>query len=98
MKILAISDLFVPANVMGEALTQLHPDQLDVVEWSNRDRIELHQRIRRIEQYGPDAEPPPEQVWQFAEQANLIVAHMCPLGTEIIRRASQLRTIGVCRG
>lgn len=98
MKILAIADLFVNAEVMREALAQLQPEELDVVEWQNRDRSQLHQRVRRVEQHGPDAEPPPEQIWRFAEQADLIVAHLCPVGTELIERAAHLRMIGLCRG
>ena len=98
MKILAISDLFVPATVMREALGSLHPDQLHVVEWSNRDRSQLHQRIRQIEQHGPGAVPPPDQAWPLAAEADLIVTHLCPLSSELIQHAKELKMIGVCRG
>lgn len=98
MKILAISDLFVPGDVMRQALAPLRPERLDVVQWQNRDRSELHQRVRRIERDGPDVVPPPDEMWGLAEQADLIVTHLCPLGTEVIRRATNLRMIGVCCG
>ena len=98
MKILAISDLFVPATVMREALAPLHPDQLHVVEWLNRNRTELHQRIRQIEQHGPGAVPPPDQAWPLATEADLIVTHLCPLSSELLQHAKELKMIGVCRG
>ena len=97
MKILAIADLFVPDDVMRDALDRLRPEKLNVVHWHNRDRSQLHQRVRMVEQQGADVEPPPDDVWQFAAEADLIVTHLCPVGSDLIQRATNLRMIGVCR-
>jgi D-3-phosphoglycerate dehydrogenase len=97
VKILAISDLFVPGHCMADALSLLNPTHLEIVEWAARDETELHHRVRQIEQFGPGAHAPPDAVWKYAREAELIVTHMCPLGAELIEQAVKLRMIGVCR-
>src|SRR5437899_2214885 len=59
VKILAISDLYVPAHVMADALSVLNPTHLEIIEWTARDEAELHHRVRQIEQFGPGAHSPP---------------------------------------
>ena len=97
MNVLAICDMSVPADLMRDALARLGPRRLDVVEWACANRRELHRRARRIERLGPDCEKPPDAIWPLVPQAELIVTHMCPIGTDLIRRATKLRMIGVCR-
>lgn len=97
MRILAISDLYVPADVMADALALLNPTELRIIDWGSCDRAELHSRIRQIEQFGPEAHVAPPEVWSWAPHADLIVTHLCPIGAELIERASHLRMIGVCR-
>ena len=97
MNILAIADLFVTANAMRDALSELKPSRLKIVDWVTRDRTELHQRIRRIESRGPDSEAPPESIWDYLDDVELIITHMCPIGAALIHRAAALRMIGVCR-
>src|SRR5882672_5776030 len=94
VKILAICDLYVPAQLMADALSLLNPTQLEIIEWAARDEAELHHRVRQIEQSGPDAHAPPAAVWKHAREAELIVTHMCPLGADLIEQAVKLRMIG----
>ena len=82
---------------MRDALHSLQPSRLDVIVWSHPDESELHQRVRQIEREGPEAVKPPDGVWQAAREAELIITHMCPIGAVLIRHATHLRTIGVCR-
>src|SRR5262245_57126545 len=97
VKVLAICDLFVPAYCMADALSLLNPTHLEVIEWPARDEAELHHRVRQIEQFGPGAHAPPDAVWKYAREAELIVTHMCPLGADLIEQAVHLRMVGVCR-
>ncbi len=82
---------------MEDALALLNPTNLEVIEWTARDEVELHRRIRHIEQSGPGAHPPPHAVWKSAREAELIVTHLCPISAELIEQAVNLRVIGVCR-
>src|SRR5262245_22331337 len=97
MKILAFADCFVPVPVMRSALEALHPAQLTVVPWAADDEADLHRRVRRIEQLGPDAEAPPQEARRLVPEAELIVTHMCPVGASLIENAPRLAAIGVCR-
>ena len=97
MNVVGIADLFAPQTVMRAALATLEPSRLDVIDWPNQDIQQLHHRVRRIERDGPDTDEPPPALWSLLDDVELIVTHMCPIGTEVIRRAPKLRTIGVCR-
>ena len=97
MNILALADAFIPADVMRPPLSALQPSHLQIIEWESSGVAEVHERIRRIERDGPEAEPVPETVWDHLDQAELIVTHMCPVNRRMIRKAERLRMIGVCR-
>ena len=97
MNVLAIADAFVPETVLRDALSRLHPSRLRIVEWSCQDVAQLHHRTRRIEQLGPDAEPPPPETIRFAAEAEVIVTHLCPISSMLIRQAPNLQVVGVCR-
>ncbi len=97
MNILALSDLYIPSEVMRQALAALNPAKVSVVEWPNRSITELHHRIREIERLGPEAVAPPDGMRPYLADAELIVTHMCPVNAAMIADAPKLRWIGVCR-
>src|SRR5262249_50898901 len=97
MNILAFADCFVPVAVMHSSLQALHPEPLTVLMWAENDEADLHRRVRRIEQFGPSAEAPPQEAWNLAADADLIVTHMCPVAASLVGKAPHLASIGVCR-
>ena len=97
MRTLAIADLFLPSQVLRDALGALAPSAIHIIEWPTRDKSDLHHRVRRIERDGPEIEAPPDAIWPHVEHAELIVTHMCPIAAAVIERAANLTMIGVCR-
>ena len=97
MKIVAVSDLYVPAEAMETGLSGLAPSELVTIEWDAVDVAELHHRIRELERSGPDAFPPPQELRSHIRDARIVVTHFCPISAALIREADRLRVIGVCR-
>jgi D-3-phosphoglycerate dehydrogenase len=99
MKVLAIGDGFIPANVMDAGLEALKTRGAQVVvrEWQHPSLKDLQRDNLLVEQGGPDAVTLPAELTADVERYDLAVVQFAPIGREVIRRARSLKFIGVLR-
>jgi len=99
MKVLAIGDRFIPADVMAAGLEKLKAKgaQVTVREWQHPSLEALQRDNLLIEQGGPDAVRLPDELTADVAQYDLIVVQFPPISQEIISRAANLKFIGVLR-
>ncbi len=100
MKLLAISDKYIPYQFMYDGLSSLSDlgVQVEVRRWEHRTLVELQQANLAIEQAGPDAVPLPAEVADDVEQFDILVVQFAPVSASLIRAARRLKVIGVLRG
>ena len=88
MKILAIADPYIPADMLEEGTSALREagHDVDVVTWNAADSIERLQEINLlVEQHGPNAVPLDDDLSSLAQHV-------------LVDAASNLKIIGVLRG
>jgi D-3-phosphoglycerate dehydrogenase / 2-oxoglutarate reductase len=99
MKALAIGDRFIPAGVLEAGLEALKAKGVRVTarEWRHASLEELQRDNLLVEQGGPDAVKPPDDLTADIEGADLLIVQFFPVGKELISRARGLKSIGVLR-
>ena len=92
MKLLAISDHYIPRRVMEEGLASLaeYGVAVDVQPWEHATLEELQAANLKIEQGGPDAVSLSDEVYQVADQYDIIVTQFPPVSSRLIEAAGQL--------
>lgn len=100
MNLLALSDLYIPADIMRRGLAELEPlgVRVEVRHWELPDLVALQQANLAIETGGPDAVPLPGALTDGIERFDLLVVQFAPVGGAVIERAARLKVIGVVRG
>lgn len=100
MKLLAISDTYIPADFMTAGLACLADRGVDVEvrHWPHETLIDLQQDNLTIETEGPDAVVLPDSILKNLEEFDLAVTQFAPIGRSFIEKASGLKMIGVLRG
>ncbi|MHC4168372.1 MAG: 2-hydroxyacid dehydrogenase [Planctomycetota bacterium] len=100
MKLLAISDTYIPADFMRDGLSELEElgVGVEVRHWGHDDLIGLQQDNLAIETGGPGAVELPESITQDLEPFGIVVVQFAPISSSFIERASNLKLIGVLRG
>lgn len=101
MKILAIADPYIPADMLEEGTSALREagHGVDVVTWNAADSIERLQEINLlVEQHGPNAVPLDDDLSSLAQHVDVVITQFAPIGTQLVDAASNLKIIGVLRG
>ncbi|MFV2067323.1 MAG: 2-hydroxyacid dehydrogenase [Pirellulales bacterium] len=100
MKLLAISDAYIPTQFMQQGLEPLQDldVELQVRNWEHGSLVQLQQANLAIEQGGPDAVALPAELVQDVEDVDILVVQFAPVGRPLIEAASALKVIGVLRG
>ena len=100
MKLLAISDTYIPADFMRDGLSELRDFGVDVEvrHWGHDDLIGLQQDNLAIETGGCDAVELPDSVTQDIGAFDIVVVQFAPIGSSFVKRAVNLKVIGVLRG
>jgi len=100
MRLLAISDTYIPAAFMADGLAPLRDAGIDVHvrHWDHPSLIALQEDNLRIETGGADAVLLPVEITRDADTFDIIVAQFAPVGGALIRAAANLKLIGVLRG
>jgi len=100
MKLLAISDKYIPYQFMYDGLSSLCDlgVHIEVRRWEHQTLIELQQANLAIEQSGPDAVPLPAELTGNVDQFEILVVQFAPVSRWLIEAASSLKVIGVLRG
>ncbi|MCU0962081.1 MAG: 2-hydroxyacid dehydrogenase [Pirellulaceae bacterium] len=100
MKLLAIADTYIPAEIMRAGLAPLADCGVDVEvrQWEHESLIALQEANLAIEQGGPEAVPLPEELCAGLESVEILVVQFAPVPARWLRQAQALRVIGVLRG
>lgn len=100
MKLLAISDHYIPEAFMRQGFASLEPlgVEVDVRRWEHESLVELQQANLAIEQGGPDAVTLPDDVTRDLGGYDIVCVQFAPLCGAFIQAAGDLKVIGVLRG
>jgi D-3-phosphoglycerate dehydrogenase len=100
MKLLAISDTYIPHDYMREGLAPLeaHGVHVEVRRWEHASLIELQQANLAMEQGGPDAVALPPALLADVNEFEMLVVQFAPVGRRLLEAAAALQVIGVVRG
>ncbi len=100
MKLLAISDAYIPAQFMQQGLQPLQDlgIELQVRKWEHHSLIDLQAANLAIEKGGPDVVRLPTELMQDVRDVDILVVQFAPVSRSFIQEASALKAIGVLRG
>jgi len=100
MKLLAISDTYIPYEYMRQGLAPLadYGVAVEVRRWEHASLIELQQANLVLEQGGPDAIALPPELLIDLETFDMLVVQFAPVGRGMLQAAKRLRVLGVVRG
>jgi D-3-phosphoglycerate dehydrogenase len=100
MRLLAIADTYIPAEIMGAGLAPLADCGVEIVvrQWTHDSLIALQEANLAIEQGGPEAVPLPDELSADLESFDMLVVQFAPVPARWLHRAAALRVIGVLRG
>ncbi|MBL7154714.1 MAG: 2-hydroxyacid dehydrogenase [Phycisphaerae bacterium] len=100
MKLLAISDLYIPSDFMRDGLARLSEVGIDVEvrHWGHETLIDLQEDNLAIETGGPDAVSLSKEITRGLEAFGIVLVQFAPISRSFIEKAGNLRLIGVLRG
>ena len=100
MKLLAISDLYIPYEFMQEGLAGLAElgIEVEVRHWEHSTLIDLQKDNLIIETQGFNAVLLPEEISANLDSFAMVIVQFAPVGTSFIQQATNLAFIGVLRG
>jgi len=100
MKILAIGDTFIPAEIMEAGLADLKKAgfSIEVRHWFHENIEALQRDNLLIEQRGPGAVALPESIFRDIESYGIVIVQFAPVTRQLMEKAEKLKLIGVLRG
>ncbi|MHB0960678.1 MAG: 2-hydroxyacid dehydrogenase [Pirellulaceae bacterium] len=100
MKLLAISDTYIPHAYMRQGLAVLadYGVTVDVRPWEHSTLIELQQANLAIEQGGPEAVELSPHLLADLDDVEMLVVQFAPVSRQLLDAAPALKVIGVLRG
>lgn len=100
MKLLAISDTYIPQRFMQDGFAGLADLGVDVTvrPWEHDSLVALQEANLEIENHGPEAITLPDDVVEGVESCVILVVQFAPVSRALIERAESLKVIGVLRG
>ena len=100
MKLLAISDTYIPADFMSEGLAELQNVGIDIEvrHWEHKSLINLQEDNLAIETEGPDAVQLPDEITRDLEPYDIVVVQFAPISKSFIEKTKNLKLIGTLRG
>jgi D-3-phosphoglycerate dehydrogenase / 2-oxoglutarate reductase len=97
LKILAVGDGMIDSASIAAASDKLTlPHEIKSVNWL-MDKVELQKARRIIERDGPSSQPVTDEILKAVSDADLVLAHYAPISADMIKCASRLKLIGICR-
>jgi len=99
MRLVALSDAYIPPGPMGAGLAGLASRgvEVEVRHWAHPSVVELQRDNLAIEQGGPDAVSLSPGILEGLEGFDIAVSQFAPLGAAFLAAAPRLRVIGVLR-
>lgn len=100
MRLVAISDTYIPLQYMRQGLAVLadHGVAVEVRQWEHPSLVELQQANLAIEQSGPEAVTLPDELLRDLDDVQILVVQFTPVSRLLLDAAPQLKVIGVVRG
>ncbi len=100
MRLLAVSDTYIPYAWMEEGLRSLQTlgIEIEVRRWEHPRLVELQEANLAIEQGGPGAVKLPAEVILGLDRFDILVVQFAPISRHFLEAAARLRVIGVLRG
>jgi D-3-phosphoglycerate dehydrogenase len=100
MRLLAISDAYIPAKFMEHGLARLAPlgVEVEVRRWEHETLVELQQANLAIENGGPEAVVLPGEVTAGLAGVAIVVVQFAPVSRALIEACADLKLIAVLRG
>lgn len=92
-----VGDALLPTPVIATAVEPVGLDVTTSLTWGPADEAEVDRMALRLEQEGPGAEQPPEELWEAVTDAEVLIVHYCPVGRQLLESAPRLRILGTCR-
>lgn len=99
-KLVAISDKYIPFDVMRDGLAGLKDAgvSVEVRKWEHDTLVDLQQANLAIEQGGPDAVKLSPELMANLAGVEMLVVQFAPVGKALIEAAKDLKVIAVLRG
>ena len=100
MKLLAISDTYIPRDVMRRGLAALEPlgGEIEVRSWEHPTLVALQEANLLIEKEGPEAVPLGDEVVRGLDEFDIVVVQFAPLSCSFLAAARRLKIVAVLRG
>ncbi len=100
MKLLALSDTYIPLAYMHSGLAPLQQlgIEVEVRRWEHPTLIQLQEANLAIELGGPAAVSLPDDLLCDIDTFDLLIVQFAPVSSQLIEQACSLRAIGVLRG
>jgi D-3-phosphoglycerate dehydrogenase / 2-oxoglutarate reductase len=92
-----VGDALLPTQVIATAVEPVGLDMAASLSWGPADEAEVDRMALRLEREGPEAEQPPEDLWEAVADAEVLIVHYCPVGRRLLEAAPHLRILGTCR-
>ena len=100
MKLVAISDHYIPHDIMKRGLVTLEDlgVEVEVRRWEHETLVELQEANLSVEQDGPDAVDLPPELFENLADVEILISQFTPIPERMIEAAPSLKVIGVLRG
>ncbi len=100
MRLLAISDHYIPHDVMRRGLAALESlgVEVEVRRWEHETLVELQEANLAVEQGGPDAVELPPRLLENLRDVDILVTQFAPVPVRMLQAAETLKVIAVLRG
>ena len=100
MKIVGIGDLFIPAVYIEKGFAHMREKgwEVEVMDWPLKGFDELQNYNLLVETRGCQALQPPQCVFDFCVDADVIITQFCTMTRELVDACPKLKAIGVLRG
>jgi D-3-phosphoglycerate dehydrogenase len=102
MKGVAVGDVLIPRDVMKKIYEQDVLNKLitkvAITELECKTRADIRTVWRKVEEHGPDGVEPPKDLELLIEDADIVAVHICPISSEMIEKARNLKIIITARG
>lgn len=100
LKCTTVGDVYIPQSIMKEAVRAFpHDFSLNAsLFWGYNDKKKMREKVRSIETGGAYAEQPPRELTEVVGDTDILLVHLCPVPSHIIRSAKHLKLIASARG
>jgi D-3-phosphoglycerate dehydrogenase len=99
MKLVGITDLFIPRQYIEDGFKILEPLGVEIVilDWKLKGFDEFQSINLLIEQKGCEAYEIPEYIFENVKDADIIITEFCPVSKKMIDICKKLKVIGIMR-